>query len=380
MRRRIPPLLQTSLWLAAVGAVAVLAWLLIRDTEWWKELGEDAAVELPSDLTEVLSTAVVTRATVSDDATLAGDLRYQDAVMFSHRIDPVETIVTSQIGSGRNVQTVASTILEPDNRTITALPTPGQVVAPGDVLYETDSTPVYAMVGDVAAWRTMEVGLIGPDIAQLQSNLLDGGWGSDDLVDDGTWSTATTDAVAQWQEDTGQIVTGFVELGDVWFIAGPIRITDVLGTEGLVVSDGDDVFEYTSDVRAIEATVEEVPEGLLAAEDLTARLPDGSVVPVELRSVRGTVDGFEILLDLDIPDGAVPAIDGFEVPVSWTVNELVDSLTVPPEALRRVDGGNYVVDVLDGDVIRTTVVEVLGSAGRVVAVDGVDELNRVLVP
>jgi len=380
MRRRLSPLVQTSLWLVAVGVVAVLGWLLVRDTDWWKELGEDTTAELPSDLTEVLSTAVVTRATVSDDATLTGDLRYQDAVTFSHRIDPIETVVTSQVGSGRNARTVSSTVLEPDDRAVTALPTPGQVVAPGDILYETDSTPVYAMLGGVAAWRTMEDGLTGPDISQLQSNLLDGGWGDDSLAADGTWSSATTDAVTRWQEDTGQAVTGYVELGDVWFIAGPIRITDVSATEGLIVSDGDDVFAYTSDARAIEATVEEVPEGLLPAQDLTARLSDGSVVPVELRSVRGTVDGFEILLDLDLPDGAVPVVDGIEVTVSWTVNELVDSLTVPPEALRRVDDGHYVVDVLDGDVIRTTVVEVLGSAGRVVAVDGVDELSRVLVP
>ena len=328
----------------------------------------------------MLDTAIVTRTDVADQDDLAGELRYQDEVRFVHRIDPVEVTVTQRVGAGRAAQTVTTTVLEPDDRAVTALPEPGQIIAPGDVLYETDSTPVYALEGEVAAWRTMEADTSGPDVAQLQRHLLDGGWGSDELTDDGTWSTATTDAVEAWQEATSQEVTGQVALGDVWFVAAPIRITEVIATEGLVVTDGEELFAYTSDRRAIEATVAELPEGLLDASDLTARLPDGSTVAADLRSVRGSETGFDLMFDVELPASGVPVVDGLEVTMTWTVNELVDALTLPPEALRRMDSGTYVVDVLEGDVIRTTQVEVLGQAGRVVAVAGVPERTQVLVP
>ncbi|MBT8240385.1 MAG: hypothetical protein HKN94_03905 [Acidimicrobiales bacterium] len=377
---RVPPPMRVVLGLVVVAVIGWSAWLGIRDTEWWDEFSEDATAELPSDLTEVLSTAVVTRANVADENDLTGELRYQDAVTFAHRIDPDETVVTQVVGAGRAARSVSTVVQEPGSRAVTALPTPGQVIAPGDVLYESDSTSVYTALGNVAAWRTMGDDMSGDDIAQLQRHLLDGGWGDEELIDDGAWSSATTVAVEQWQDATEQEVTGEVELGDIWFIAGPIRITEIHATEGLVVSDGDELFAYTADERSIEANVIEVPEGLLTADDLTARLPDGSLVAANLQSVRGATSGFDIVLDVDLPPGAVPVVDGIEITTEWTVNELVDSLTVPPEAIRRLDDGSYVVDVLDGDVIRTTTVEVLGSAGRVVAIDGVPELTRVLVP
>ena len=277
------------------------------------------------------------------------------------------------------IVTIVETVVEePGQRAITGLPSPNTLIEPGDILYETDSTPVFALPGEVASWRTMESGVVGPDVAQLHEYLAANGWG--DTLEGDTWDSATTTAVQQWQTDTDQAVTGTVELGDIWFISGPIRITEVTATEGLIVVDGDPLFAYTSNSRAIQTSVDELPEGLVEADDLTARLPDGSTAPVEIRSIRGTDTGFDLILDIEIPDGAVPAVNGLEITTRWTVAELVDALTLPPEAIRRIDSGAYVVDVLDGDVVRTTEVQVIGQAGRVVAVDGVAERAQVLIP
>ena len=113
------------------------------------------------------------------------------------------------------------------------------------MLYETDSTPVFAALGEVAAWRTLDSTSSGDDVAQLQQHLLDGGWATEPFADSGVWDTALTTAVQAWQTDTGQAATGVIALGDLWFIAGPIRITNVQATEGVIVADGDPILSYT---------------------------------------------------------------------------------------------------------------------------------------
>jgi len=261
---------------------------------------------------------------------------------------------------------------------VTGLPDLGSVIEPGSVLYETDSTPVFTALGQSASWRTLDSTTSGPDVAQLQDFLTNGGW-AEPFEDSGEWSTALTTAIEAWQSDTGQAVSGTVPLGDLWFIAGPIRITSIETTEGVIVSDAAPILSYTSQERAIEAMVSDLPEGLLVAEDLQVRLPGAVNLPATLRSATGTADGFNVVIDVDVPD-EVANVDGIEATVSWTTNEIIDALTLPPEALRRVDSGDYLVDILVGDSIETTVVEVVGQAGRLVAVTGIEERAQVLIP
>ena len=174
-------------------------------------------------------------------------------------------------------------------------------------------------------------------------------------------------------------MTGIVPLGDLWFIAGPIRITQVTPSEGVIVADGDPILTYTSSQRAIEASVAEIPDGFLDADELRVRIPGAGNVVATLRSTSGSDDGFDLLIDVDTTEG-VAEVDGIEVTVSWTTSELTNALTVPPEALRRIDTGEYIADVLVGDVIEPTPVEVVGQAGRLVAIDGLEERTRVLIP
>ena len=388
----------------ALIIVGFVGWRLITDT------GDDTNADVPSDLTEIFNTALVERADVSDEAVLEGELRYQDAVDLVHRVDVVLTTITTEVevpvltqpaatpaAGGRGgqdgggpasagepvlgtiIETVTETVETPGQRTVTGLPRPGSVVAPGDVLYETDSTPVFAAFGEVAAWRTLNSTTAGDDVAQLQEHLRDGGWAAEPFAEAGTWDAALTTAVQTWQTDTGQAATGVVALGDLWFVAGPIRITDVQATEGVIVADGAPILSYTSSERAIEASLAEIPDGLLTAEELRVRLPGVGEVQATLRSTSGSDAGFDLVLDVESTEG-IPEVDGIDATVSWTTSEIVDALTLPPEALRRVDTGEYVADVLVGDTIEPTPVEVVGQAGRLVAVEGLDERTRVLIP
>ena len=346
--------------------VLVAGFFVVRETQWWADFtatGDDDGSELPTDLTEVFNTAIVERADVEDVGDLSGELLYQGQVDFVHRVEP----------DAGNPQA-------PAQRTVTSLPSPGQFISLGDVLYETNSTPVFLGLGEVAAWRTLDANTAGDDVAQLQDFLVAGGWADGGFDEPGVWSTSLTTAVETWQESTGQTVTGIVELGDIWFVPGPIRVTGVEVTEGVVVQDGAALFAYTSQERAIEATVDELPPGLLDADDLRVNVAGVGRVDATLRSVTGGDDGFDIVIDADVSNEDLPAVDGIEVTVSWTLNEIVDALTLPPEALRRVEGGAYVVDILVGDAIDTQEVEVVGQAGRLVAITGVEERARVLVP
>ena len=385
--------------LRGIGSVVVIAallaigWFVVRDTDWWQDLtASESADEQATDDAETITTAAVTRANVADVADLDAVLRYQDRVEFAHRVDPIITTTTETIATpaaGRGVQTaqaavpiagtITTTTEEDGSRAITALPEPGQIVSPGEVLYESDSTPVFAIAGKVAAWRKMEDGLTGPDIAQLHVFLVDEGWADESLVGN-EWLAATTTAVEQWQDATEQTVTGVVDLGDVWFIDGPIRITEITATEGLIVTDGEPLFAYTSQRRAIEVSVDVLPDGLLDADAIEARLPDGSRVPVEITSVRGSDTGFDLVFDVDLTGSDVPAVNGVQVTLNWTVNEIVDALTLPPEALRRTDAGVYVVDIVSGDEIHSSEVQVVGQAGRVVAIEGLVEGVEVRIP
>ena len=389
-----------------IGIVLVGGFFAIRNTDFFDDLTNGDSAEAAVDTGPAFSTTTPTRSNVADEVELVGELRYQDRVSFVHRADPEEVTITEEVpvaaapgpaaAPGANpggpdqaggaapavaqTEIITTVVEEPAFRTITGLPTPGQIIAPGDVLYETDSTPVFAVAGEVAAWRELSTLTNGSDVAQLQRYLIDGGWADDTLVDDGIWTTATTTAVQTWQDETGQLVTGTVALGDIWFIATPIRITQVPTSEGIVVGDGEELFAYTSTNRAIEVTVTELPEGLLEADTLNTRLPDRSSATTAVRSVRGTDTGFDIVLDVELPDEGVPAVNNVEVTTSWITSELVDALTLPPEAIRRLDDGAYVVDVLDGEDVQQVPVNVLGQAGRVVAIDGVNEAQLVIIP
>ena len=221
----------------------------------------------------------------------------------------------------------------------------------------------------------------GTDVAQLQSFLIAGGWDTRaEIEPNGAWSAATTSAVQLWQADTGQEVTGQVALGDLWFVADSIRIVSVESAEGVVVSDGDAVLTYTSSDRRVEASVSQIPDGLLSTQDLSVQLPDGQAVAAELTSVRGTDSGFDLVFSIDLEGVSTDEFNRLPVTLEWTKNEVNDELTLPPEAIKRVDSGEYIVDVLQGDLIERVPVEIIGQAGRVVAVTGIDERAVVLIP
>jgi peptidoglycan hydrolase-like protein with peptidoglycan-binding domain len=96
-------------------------------------------------------------------------------------------------------------------------------------LFRVDDRPVVLMYGSVPAYRTLKDGVSnGPDVAELNANLIDLGFDPYGAIgDEETFGEATAAAVRRWQKADGLPATGEVELGRVVFAPGARRVTDV---------------------------------------------------------------------------------------------------------------------------------------------------------
>ena len=149
------------------------------------------------------------------------------------RRDLVETDTESGTLSYSDAQTVYNRL----TGTVTSLPQIGAVIKPGQTLYKVDNAPVVLFKGSVPAYRDLEDGVTdGPDVKELEQNLVNLGFDpSHAITVDDTFDSATTAAVERWQASLGETETGVVSLGQIVFLPGPQRITQVntvLGSNG----------------------------------------------------------------------------------------------------------------------------------------------------
>ena len=145
------------------------------------------------------------------------------------RQDLTETDTESGTLSYSNPQTVYNRL----GGTITWLPAVGDEIKPGEALYKVDGQPVVLMSGDTPAYRTLSPDTTdGPDVLQLNRNLIRLGFNADGIILDDVWQPGTTLGVEQFQESLGQTPTGTLALGQIVFLPGPQLISSVEGTLG----------------------------------------------------------------------------------------------------------------------------------------------------
>jgi hypothetical protein len=117
--------------------------------------------------------------------------------------------------------------------TITWLPAVGDEIKPGQTLYKVDGQPVALMSGATPVYRTLSPGISdGPDVLQLNRNLVRLGFNADGITVDDIWQPGTTLGVELFQESLGQTATGTLSLGQIVFLPGPQLISAVEGTLG----------------------------------------------------------------------------------------------------------------------------------------------------
>jgi hypothetical protein len=259
--------------------------------------------------------------------------------------------------------------------TITALPAAGKVVRDGHPLYQVDGLPVVLLYGDVPAWRDLSDGVSGPDVAELNADLVKLGCANSAQLDprSDVFSLATAYALEQLQTRLGIAVTGTLKLGQAVFAPGAIQVTG-LG-QGIMLGGsarpGSAVLTATSTTPVVTIALDageqtEVKDG----EKVSISLPSGQDTPGLVSQVStvataapstgssggpsssASPDGSSgpTITVLVIPSDpkALGTLNQAPVEVTITTGSVPDALVVPVDALLAQANGGYAVEVAAG--------------------------------
>jgi Putative peptidoglycan binding domain len=148
-------------------------------------------------------------------------------------------LIASDTESGTLGYASPQTVYNRLSGTITWLPSVGRVIKAGQPLYRVGDKPVILMYGSTPVYRDLDPhDSDGPDIAQLNRNLVRLGFDPDAIVVDDEWQAATTAGVEELQESLGLTATGNLALGRVVFLPGPQLVSEVDATVGGTGSGG----------------------------------------------------------------------------------------------------------------------------------------------
>lgn len=331
-----------------------------------------------------LTAALLTRSDSSQAADSTGTaLPPSTAKVNRQTLTDTET-VDGELGFGTTATATSRTA-----GTITGLPETGQAFHRGQSLYQVNNKPTILLYGALPAYRRLTVDSEGSDVLQLEQNLKALGY-SGFTVDD-EYTSYTADAVEQWQEDRGLDETGAVELGQVVYAAGPVRVESLAAQEGDPTAPGQKLLTYTGTTMA--ATVQlDAAEQRLAKKNakVTVTLPDDSTVAGKVAEVSTVIvpaatpdkepeTKIDVIVALDKQPTAYALAS---VDVTFTAAERKNVLTVPVSALLALQEGGFGVEVVEGDRTRYLPVKTgLFANGRVeISGNGVAQGLTVGVP
>jgi hypothetical protein len=308
------------------------------------------------------ATATVTRTTLTETATVDGTLGYGDTTVVKARATP--------------------------NATVTWLPTEGRTISRGEPVFKADDAPVVLLYGSATLYRSLRPGVAGADVKLVERNL--SALGYDGFTVDDEYTSATADAVRQWQDDLGVAETGVVEPGNVVVASGRIRVTTRQAQRGDAANGP--ILTYTGTTRNVIVPLD-VDKQDLAKRGVaaTVELPGGNRVNGTVTSVGSvaTTTGAEnqqtttIDVTVTVADQeALGALDEAPVDVILQSEQRRDVLAVPVGALVALAEGGYGMQVVEGSSSRYVAVKTgMFADGKVeVSGDGVTEGLLVGVP
>ena len=274
--------------------------------------------------------------------------------------------------------------------TVTWVPEEGSIIDQGGVLYTADSRPVVLIIGEVPAYRAMAFGDNGPDVEQLEQAMADLGYGGDAFTVDGVFDEETLAAVLLWQAAISAHTDGVVNLGEVVVVTEPIRVGNVVVTQGDTVQNGSPIFESSASFTFVTVELPTNDQDLVAVgEAVVVELPDGATATATVTTIgtvaqatQGGDSFFEMTVTLDDPAAAL-GLDEAPVDVEVVSDSAPGVLAVPVIALLALSEGGYAVEVIteDGTRVLIAVEPGLFADGRVEVVgDGLADGMLVVVP
>src|SRR5262249_37868614 len=145
------------------------------------------------------------------------------------------------------------TVVNQASGTITTLPEVGQIVEQGQSLYAVGGSPVVLLYGSTPVHRTLQEGMSGADVAELNADLVALDLATRAQLDPASdyFGVATAVALERLQANLGLVQTGALALGQAVFLPTAARITAVSATLGAPAQAGATVLQATSTTKLV---------------------------------------------------------------------------------------------------------------------------------
>jgi hypothetical protein len=273
----------------------------------------------------------------------------------------------------------------------TWLPDAGKVIDTGRVLYRASDKPVVLLAGRTPAYRSLSEGMSGPDVQELNRDLVALGYATSAPLDPSSdyFSAATAYALDRLQAHLAVSETGTLALGQAVFLPAPVRITNVTATLGTQLPADGVIAQTSSTARRVLVKLDASQQASVKVGDrVTITLPNNSTTP-------GVVTGVGKVASSGSSGATVPVyikpehprvtgtLDEAPVNVQITTATVKDALVVPVDALLALAGGGYALEVVQGGVHRLVAVTpglFDNSEGLVQVAGSLAAGERVVVP
>ena len=288
------------------------------------------------------ATAKVKRTTLSRTQTVDGTLGYGD-------VDNVLGPPGGKGGSGGGSSGAGI---------ITWLPSEGDVIDRGDTVYRVDQEKVPLLYGSIPLYRNLSDGSEGDDVKELESNLSALGY-TGFTVDD-EYTSATADAVEEWQDDLGRDETGVVKPGDAVVASGARRVSALASSPGAVPTGV--LLKWTGTTRVVDVDLDtDYADLVKMGTRATVELPDGTDVAGQVTDIgtptsksasssgssSSSDEGATIPIELSIKDQKkLGSYQAAKVDVDLTAETHKNVLAVPINALVAQPNGGYAVEAV----------------------------------
>jgi hypothetical protein len=287
---------------------------------------------------------------------------------------------------------------------VTTVAASGSIVDLGGSLFSVDFEPTVVLRGAVPAYRALDVDAHdGPDVQQLEQALVDLGHGAGVTVDE-HFDSGTAAAVKRWEDALDRAEPdGRVELGDVAFAAGPVRVGTITADVGTRVQEGSTVLEATPTEHVVTVDLDASRSNELEpGTKVGLTMPDGAETTGTVATIgseaESSDDGQEggglgpgggggptvpVTITLDDPTAAA-GFDTGSVDVAIERSRQDDATAVPVTALLALTEGGYAVQLPGAGEApgRLVAVEVGTYADGWVGVtgEGLEPGTKVVVP
>jgi hypothetical protein len=307
-----------------------------------------------------------------------------------------EGSLASQLSADGTLEYTASggsdySLVNQASGTFSKLPAVGDVFSRGNVIYRVSNEPVILLYGSTPVYRSLYEGDTGPDVRELNANLVALGYATRSEVDwDGSYfSYETRYALERLQYRLGDEETGELAEGQAVFLPGQIRVTTVNATLGTGAGSGAAIMQATSTSRQIVVNLSASEQSEVKVGDqVQITLPAGNATPGVVSGIGTVASGgsnptLPVSITLKHPRAA-GTLDQAPVTVEITIAKVKNALIVPVDALLALSGGGYAVETVTANGVHKLVAVSLGTfddaAGTVQVTGDVSANERIVVP